>query len=1112
MHPRTLPAQPLLSALALVVAVVGLQLLLPAHAVSAQGEVARWADPGLPVKSSLELWLDATRENEAREAHYMNRLANGDAAEIWHDSSGRERHLVQWTRAARPDWQSGALEFDGNDYLAALLTPGLSLKDATIFVVTSVPTPAGDFPALLSSARRGEADYTSGICLDFGRKAAGNNVIDYLNIEGAGQLRETNTIVSPVPSTVGHLFAISLAPNLTTVRIDGQTQGQRKRTDVALSMDRLAVGARFVEPEMRHFLTGRIAEVLVFSRKLDESEQNLIESYLQKKHADFLLRSPTDQLPDPGKNGPVVQMLVPGFEVHELPVQITNLNNIEYAPDGRLFAGGYDGRFHLLRDRDGDGIEEDLTTFSKETTDDYPLGMVVKNGMPHAILSNAIVRFRDTDDDGIPDKKEIVAQGWDDPALQNSPLLMHRRVDSAMALAAGPDDDWYITMGSANPGNGYWQHAEGDAFDTKTSKTGTALYSPDKRRGCLLRIDRDGKVEQLNSGLRYIMSLQWDQSGELFGTDQEGATWLPNGNPYDELLHLQKGRHYGFPPWHPRLLPGVVDEPSVWDYAPQHQSACGFRFNGPSKDRAVFGPEFWAHDAIVTGESRGKLWRTKVVRTPAGYVAMNQLIACLGMLVTDCAISPKGELVICCHSGEPDWGSGPNGQGKIFKIRYTNPKAPVPVLTWPASETECVVAFDQPLAAADITLSPEKPTMVAGKFVEAGDHYEAMRPGYAVVKAQQQERRDPVGVQQSTPSPDRRNLIVKTAPRLTAVNYSISSQNPKAAFEVAHDLSGILCDWTPKTADAGKNPGTRLWLPHADFTASRGFTRGSAAHDLFWHQVTLPGTLQLQGQLDLSNILTPVTQPGSTLDYTPDTDEVTVVFQSNAPLALAAAGAKIGQTDPNGARLTLISSASSPWLSFTLTLTTPADSLDVSYHTSRDPRPRALPVRRFLVPFAKPAEPSQKVAAAPEIAGGDWKAGHALFHGKASCSACHRIQGEGNRVGPDLDNLIHRDHASVLTDISDPGATINPDAVAYTITLRDGTSVTGTRLRDTPEELDIAQPGGAVNHVRKDQILKSEPLTVSLMPPGLDKLLTPAERKDLMTYLLSRPLEKSPGK
>ena len=435
------------------------------------------------------------------------------------------------------------------------------------------------------------------------------------------------------------------------------------------------------------------------------------------------------------------------------------------------------------------GLEDEVITFSSQTTDDYPLGMVVKDGMPHAILSDEIVRFRDTNGDGVPEKRETVVKGWDDPELRNSPLLMHRRVDSAMALAAGPDDDWYVTMGSANPGNGYWQHAKGDPFSTDAVKTGKPAYSTDKRRGCLLHIDRNGKVEQLNSGLRYIMSMQWDQHGELFGTDQEGATWLPNGNPFDELLHLQKGRHYGFPPRHPALLPDVIDEPSVWDYAPQHQSTCGFRFNGPAKDRPVFGPAFWAHDALVTGESRGKLWRTKLAKTPAGYVATTQLFACLGMLVTDCAISPKGDLVICCHSGDPDWGSGPNGQGRLFKIRYVDKTAPQPVLTWAKSGTETVIAFDQPLGADERSWLTEI-EVAAGRFVEAGDRFEKMRPGYAVVKLLQSQKRERIVVNRVQLAPDRKSVTVETPPRLTAVNYALSSRRPTIKFDLAHDLSG----------------------------------------------------------------------------------------------------------------------------------------------------------------------------------------------------------------------------------------------------------------------------------------------------------------------------------
>ncbi len=65
----------------------------------------------------------------------------------------------------------------------------------------------------------------------------------------------------------------------------------------------------------------------------------------------------------------------------------------------------------------------------------------------------------------------------------------------------------------------------------------------------------------------------------------------------------------------------------MFDYGPQHQSTCGLNFNEPVNGGPIFGPALWAGDALVTGYSRGKLFRTKLVKTPAGYVAQNQLLA-----------------------------------------------------------------------------------------------------------------------------------------------------------------------------------------------------------------------------------------------------------------------------------------------------------------------------------------------------------------------------------------------------------------------------------------------------------------------------------------------------
>lgn len=783
----------------------------------------------------------------------------------------------------------------------------------------------------------------------------------------------------------------------------------------------------------------------------------------------------------------VPQMLVPGFVIRELPVKLTSLNNIEYAPDGRLFAGGYDGRFHLLRDTDGDGLEDEVTTFQPESSPNYPLGIVVHEGDPCFALTDEIVRWRDTNGDGVPDQRETIAKGFDDPELVKAKYLSHRRVDSSMALARGPDEAWYVTMGNAGYNNLYWQE---DFVKGKVKPSGKAHYRTSARRGCLLRITDDGKVEQLNSGLRYIMSLQFNRHGDLFGTDQEGATWCPNGNPFDELLHLQPGRHYGFPPSHPVYLPEVADEPSVWDYAPQHQSTCGFRFNTSTPGRGRFGPSFWEDNAIVTGESRGILWRTVLEKTAAGYVARTEGIARLNLITVDCAISPQGDLLVACHTGKPDWGNGPEGEGRLFKISYEDAESPQPVLAWAASETETVVTYDRPVKtidAADVIVR-------AGRYLSAGDHLETMRPPYAVVAMQQRQPVSTLPVKAVRSGDDGRSLVLTIVPHRLALQHDLKL----GGTALAYDLTGLQTEWTGGTQDGTWNG----WLPHPDLGVSRGFTRGSAPHEALWERLDSPGRLTMRTQLDLWNLMQPATQPGSVLDYTPLPETVTMIFRSDAALQIEAPDAKVDRLSDRESRVTVAGPKADQWLALALTLETPAKRLEVSYTTLRDGHERAPGVRRFLLPFAEPAPPDQPDAGIPELSGGDWEKGRALFNGKAACATCHSLRGEGVEVGPDLNNLIHRDYAGVLRDIVDPGAVINPDAIGYTVTQKSGAVVVGTRVGESGGELHIAQPGGLVAKINKEEIVKTEALPVSLMPAGLDKALTKEELRDLMTYLL----------
>jgi putative heme-binding domain-containing protein len=273
-------------------------------------------------------------------------------------------------------------------------------------------------------------------------------------------------------------------------------------------------------------------------------------------------------------------------------------------------------------------------------------------------------------------------------------------------------------------------------------------------------------------------------------------------------------------------------------------------------------------------------------------------------------------------------------------------------------------------------------------------------------------------------------------------------------------------------------------------------------HAKLWQAMERPGKLTLRTQLDLANMLQPVTQPGSQLGYVPEPEVITLHFKADAALEVSAPGAKVTQVSETESTLTVTHPKTAQWQAMTLTLSTPATRLDVAYTNGRDAHRRAPGVRRFLLPFAKPAAPDVYDGKIPELAGGDWNKGHALFNGKAACFTCHSLRGEGVNVGPDLNNLIHRDYAGVLRDIVDPSAVINPDAIGYTVTQTNGQVVVGTRVGETEEELHLAQPTGPVAKLKKSTITKTEALPASLMPAGLDKILSPAELRDLMTYLL----------
>ena len=122
--------------------------------------------------------------------------------------------------------------------------------------------------------------------------------------------------------------------------------------------------------------------------------------------------APIEKSPIAVSNPPPVQVLVPGFTVRELPLALRNLNNLVYAPDGRLFALGYDGNVYQLKDTDGDGLEDASTLFFDNTRAVIPpsIGMAWGPGGLYLASRGRVIHLRDKGDGTA--EMQTVTGGW----------------------------------------------------------------------------------------------------------------------------------------------------------------------------------------------------------------------------------------------------------------------------------------------------------------------------------------------------------------------------------------------------------------------------------------------------------------------------------------------------------------------------------------------------------------------------------------------------------------------------------------------------------------------------------------------------------------------------
>jgi putative heme-binding domain-containing protein len=141
-------------------------------------------------------------------------------------------------------------------------------------------------------------------------------------------------------------------------------------------------------------------------------------------------------------------------------------------------------------------------------------------------------------------------------------------------------------------------------------------------------------------------------------------------------------------------------------------------------------------------------------------------------------------------------------------------------------------------------------------------------------------------------------------------------------------------------------------------------------------------------------------------------------------------------------------------------------------------------------------------------AGRSFSGGRQVFQA-ANCVACHKLNGVGNEIGPDLTKLDPKlqTPVEVWHDIVEPSFRIDEKYQSYIFELNSGKTLTGLVVEETPDVVKVLENPLAKAEptvIKKTDIDARKKSPVSIMPKGLCDKLTQEEILDLVAYVASK--------
>ena len=135
--------------------------------------------------------------------------------------------------------------------------------------------------------------------------------------------------------------------------------------------------------------------------------------------------------------------------------------------------------------------------------------------------------------------------------------------------------------------------------------------------------------------------------------------------------------------------------------------------------------------------------------------------------------------------------------------------------------------------------------------------------------------------------------------------------------------------------------------------------------------------------------------------------------------------------------------------------------------------------------------------------GGSSSLGKKIFFDRpdAQCVRCHRINGTGGDVGPDLTHVAaQKNREYFLESIVLPNKQIAAGFDSVMVTLKNDETISGVLKSETPDELVLNSPQKGLTKIKKSEII-SRTRSLSPMPEGIGQILSKHDLQNLIAFL-----------